>query len=240
MTQPRRSLCVDLGATWLRLYLTGGRRRRFIRRRAVPWRGLARALRALRLGPLDSLVAAPTRVYLKRDRLALARSLRRLARKVEVVSDFELAHRLAFGGGPGVVVVGGTGSIAFGRNPRGGTARAGGLGPLLGDEGSGFWIGKRALNEPRLSRRFPKGLALRLAHDPEQVRAVAALAPRVLKWAAEGDAAAKKIREEAAEALADIGLECARALSLSGPLAVHGSVFKDRGLRRDFERALRR
>lgn len=236
-----RSLCVDLGATWMRLYLDDGGRRRFIRRRAVPWRRAVGALRRLRLGPLDSLTVAPTRVYLRRDREALARSLRGLARRVEVLSDCELAHRLAFGDDPGVVVVGGTGSIAFGRDARGRAARAGGLGPLLGDEGSGFWIGKRAVNDERLARRLPKGLALRLAHDPDQVRAVAALAPKVLRWAAQGDRAARRIRSEAAAHLAAIAKECLAALRLkTSQVAVHGSLFRDHGLRQQFQKRLAR
>lgn len=46
---------------------------------------------------------------------------------------------------PGVVVIAGTGSIACGINARGAFARAGGWGPAMGDEGSGYYIGRRAL-----------------------------------------------------------------------------------------------
>ncbi len=46
---------------------------------------------------------------------------------------------------PGVVVIAGTGSIACGSNAKGQFARAGGWGPAMGDEGSGFYIGRRAL-----------------------------------------------------------------------------------------------
>lgn len=62
-----------------------------------------------------------------------------------MLSDIELAHYLVFGDGPGIILNAGTGSIAFGRNSKGKTARAGGLGPLLGDEGSAFWIGREYL-----------------------------------------------------------------------------------------------
>jgi glucosamine kinase len=73
--------------------------------------------------------------------------LRRLLREllggeIEVVGDTEVAHHAAFDGGPGVVVISGTGSIAWGRNPQGETARAGGLAPAGGDPGSGEWIGR--------------------------------------------------------------------------------------------------
>src|SRR2546426_12051867 len=51
----------------------------------------------------------------------------------------------AFGRGPGVVVIAGTGSIAYGRNAAGQTARAGGWGFAISDEGSGYWIGRAAV-----------------------------------------------------------------------------------------------
>ncbi len=68
-----------------------------------------------------------------------------VAGEIEVVGDMEVAHHAAFDGGAGVVVISGTGSIAYGRNQRGETARAGGLGPATGDPGSGEWIGRTAI-----------------------------------------------------------------------------------------------
>jgi|GEM_PF-729804 len=59
--------------------------------------------------------------------------------------DAFIAHYGAFGGGPGVVVTAGTGSIAFGKNSSGVEARSGGWGWMLGDEGSGWWIGREAI-----------------------------------------------------------------------------------------------
>jgi glucosamine kinase len=79
-----------------------------------------------------------------------ADGLRRLAGelvsgRIEVVGDNMIALEAAFAGGPGVVVIAGTGSIAFGRNVAGETARAGGYGFEISDEGSGHWIGRRAV-----------------------------------------------------------------------------------------------
>ncbi len=68
-----------------------------------------------------------------------------LPNPVLVVGDMEIALEAAFGTGPGVIVIAGTGSIAFGRNPEGDTARAGGWGFAIGDEGSAHWIGKQAV-----------------------------------------------------------------------------------------------
>ncbi|HET9426007.1 MAG TPA: BadF/BadG/BcrA/BcrD ATPase family protein [Gemmatimonadaceae bacterium] len=71
---------------------------------------------------------------------------RDLAGDVVVHSDFGIALDDAFGDGPGVLLIAGTGSAAFGRSPAGTTARCGGWGPVIGDEGSGTWIGRRALS----------------------------------------------------------------------------------------------
>lgn len=82
------------------------------------------------------------------ERQALWQALvgRDLATDVVVHSDFGIALDDAFGDGPGVLLVAGTGSVAFGRSPQGTTARCGGWGPVFGDEGSGAWIGRRALS----------------------------------------------------------------------------------------------
>ena len=45
----------------------------------------------------------------------------------------------------GIALISGTGSVAWGRTPDGRTARAGGWGYLLGDEGSGYWVGRQAV-----------------------------------------------------------------------------------------------
>lgn len=66
---------------------------------------------------------------------------RRLARRVIVGSDVEAAHADAFGNGPGVLLVAGTGSVVRAVDPRGEVATVGGWGALLGDEGGGYGIG---------------------------------------------------------------------------------------------------
>jgi N-acetylglucosamine kinase-like BadF-type ATPase len=67
------------------------------------------------------------------------------AATIYVAGDHIIAHRAAFGTSHGVLVIAGTGSIAFGRNPSGQTARAGGWGPNVSDEGSAFWVGRQAV-----------------------------------------------------------------------------------------------
>jgi N-acetylglucosamine kinase-like BadF-type ATPase len=65
---------------------------------------------------------------------------------IEVVGDMQIALEAAFDTGPGVIVIAGTGSIAYGRDRQGNTLRAGGWGFAIGDEGSAHWIGREAVS----------------------------------------------------------------------------------------------
>lgn len=66
--------------------------------------------------------------------------------EIEVVGDMQIALAAAFGEGPGVIVIAGTGSIAYGRDAQARTARAGGWGFAVSDEGSAHWIGRVAVS----------------------------------------------------------------------------------------------
>ena len=68
-----------------------------------------------------------------------------LSSPIDVVGDMQIALEAAFDTGPGVIVIAGTGSIAYGRDHEGNTARAGGWGFAIGDEGSAHWIGREAV-----------------------------------------------------------------------------------------------
>src|ERR671935_277939 len=85
---------------------------------------------------------------------------------------------VGLGVGAGVLILAGTGSIVIGRDRRGRWARAGGLGPLLGDEGSGFWLGRAWLRATTQGEDFLPARRLIQARDP--VRRIAALAPGVI------------------------------------------------------------
>lgn len=82
---------------------------------------------------------------------AIAEQIREIARKslgieeVEIRNDMELAHAALFEAGEGVLIYGGTGSVAVSRTKSGDLVRAGGWGFIIGDEGGGFWIGREAL-----------------------------------------------------------------------------------------------
>lgn len=71
---------------------------------------------------------------------------RRVADDVSVQADATIAIDDAFGDAAGVLLIAGTGSVAFARAPDGRMERCGGWGPNIGDEGSAAWIGRRALS----------------------------------------------------------------------------------------------
>jgi glucosamine kinase len=140
--------------------------------------------------------------------------------KILVVGDMEITLHAAFGGGPGVIVIAGTGSIAFGRNSRGQTARAGGWGFAISDEGSGHWIGKRAVRAAMRARdEGTNGVLLEkvlksfaVASADELVLAASAsptpdfakLLPPVLEAAEAGDAVANSVLIQAGTELAEL------------------------------------
>jgi len=143
------------------------------------------------------------------------------AEHLMVTTDAAIALAGATATGQGIVAIAGTGSMAFGRNGEGRTARAGGWGYVFGDEGSGFHIARQAL---RAALRMEEGwgpptslrqalleatgcgnanAALHLFYTAEWPRArVAALAPLADAAAAEGDGVAMAILNRAAVELA--------------------------------------
>jgi glucosamine kinase len=141
-----------------------------------------------------------------------------LADEVIVVGDGEVALYDAFEDGAGILLIAGTGSIAHGRGPSGQAARCGGWGPFVGDEGSGRWIGERALGvvSSAADGREPAteltGAILTAAqlNDPKDLilwasaatsKDLAALAPVVMSTAANGDVRANALVGIAVEEL---------------------------------------
>jgi len=189
---------------------------------------------------VDALVVASRGIWTPGERRAAARRLAALARRVRVISDVEAAHAGALGGAPGVLLLAGTGSIALARDARGRWARAGGLGPLLGDAGSAFAIGR-----DWLAAEAARGMAARArarALGPEPVARIAALAPAVLARARRGDPPARRVVAGAQAALAALVLDLARRLSLPRPVATSwaGGLLADEPFRSGVWRAVRR
>ena len=165
--------------------------------------------------------------------------------RLYIVGDMEVALEAAVGAGPGVVLVAGTGSIAYGRNGLGRQARAGGRGPGAGDEGSGYDIGCRAVEAvlraqqgkapvTRLTKIVLHGLGVERVEElagrvrPEAAAELAALVPAVAEASRAGDVAAKEILAQAATVLAGLALEVLEELDLLEAevrIALSGGVF---------------
>jgi N-acetylglucosamine kinase-like BadF-type ATPase len=154
------------------------------------------------------------------DKVGILREVMHTGR-LDVTNDAVIALAGATAGGPGIITIGGTGSIAFGRNEAGRAARAGGWGYIFGDEGGGFDIGRQALRAAlRMEEGWGPATVLRdvlldatgdrKANDvlhrfytPEWPRSrVATLARLVDKAALEGDGVAAEIIGNAAQQLA--------------------------------------
>ena len=160
-----------------------------------------------------------------------------VARQVRVLADGEVALATAFGTGPGILVSAGTGSIAYARDPAGELHRAGGYGWQLGDEGGGYWLGRRALDAAaRAQDGRGEGStllarllgALGLQHFDELVRwtatatpaQMAALAPHVLNAAREGEGVARQAVDDAARELVELVVTLGRHFPATSPVAV--------------------
>jgi len=165
------------------------------------------------------------------DRTSERKAVSMIVRKLDVAKRFQVDSDalIALAGGtvcrPGVVVISGTGSIAFGINSKGQCARSGGWGPVLGDEGSGYDIGRKALAavmrssdgrgpQTSLARRILGNLKL---DHPEQligyaygatmgVPKIAELASIVLDESKRGDPVSQRIVEDAAKELTGAAL----------------------------------
>jgi glucosamine kinase len=166
--------------------------------------------------------------------------------EIEVVGDMVIAMEAAFGG-PGVIVIAGTGSIAYGRNSAGQTARAGGWGFAISDEGSGHWIGRsavtalmRAYDEAGdertgvLLESIMKAWAVRtreelvVAANGNPAPDFAALLPAVLSAADAGDPMALSVLTQAGVELARLAkIVIGRLFGNAGTVAVavSGGVF---------------
>jgi N-acetylglucosamine kinase-like BadF-type ATPase len=187
-----------------------------------------------------SVVVGSRGIWTPAERRALAARLRPLARRVEVYSDAQMALLGALGDAPGVLVLSGTGSIAIGRDVDGRWARAGGFGPLLGDEGSAFWIGRAWLRATTDGEDFMP--ARRLVRGPHAVARIAALAPGVIARARRGDPRARRVVGDAQRHLAHLVTAVARQLRLRGIVDASwgGSVLGNEWFRAGVQRAVRR
>jgi N-acetylglucosamine kinase-like BadF-type ATPase len=191
------------------------------------------------------------------DSSVLLGHLGTLARNVQLTNDAELMLS-GLDRCVGVALIAGTGSIALGRSAAGASARAGGWGHLLGDEGSGYDLGRHALQAAARAadgRGKPTALlglilgAWQLSapadliprvHAEHDTAGIARLAPLVLRAACDGDSVARAIVWRAAAELAltattvgdALGFQDALPLALGGGLLLHDEAFRAEVLRR--------
>lgn len=176
--------------------------------------------------------------------------MRRLGFKARtlIVNDALVALVAGRGEGPGLVLIAGTGSIAYGVCADGVAARAGGWGSVLGDEGSGYWIGRRALaavtreadgRGPRtrltplvlehMGLAGPEALVSEIYDHANGRHRIAALGPTVDRARSEGDAVATEILREAAAELALAASSVVTRLEMRGdgfPTFLSGGILR--------------
>jgi N-acetylglucosamine kinase-like BadF-type ATPase len=241
-----RILGVGRGGPIDHLYLPAGRKRTT---EAIGDAYAAAVRRARFRRPLRAAVAGLTGLEPGSEESATAIRILRGATSAEIIFatwDAEIAFFGASGGKPGVMVIGGTGSVALGRNVAGETARAGGYGYLIDDAGGGVSIGRAAL---RAALRAGEGWAPRtvltdtfraqLGGWPEIRRRIygegrgralmASLVPSVEEAARAGDAVARMILADAGRSLAELASGIAATLGMQHEpfdLFLVGGVFK--------------
>jgi len=175
-----------------------------------------------------------------------------LADKVFVDTDAAIALAGATTGNPGVVLISGTGSVAFGINKDGEKGRVGGWGYLIGDEGSGFDIGRKGLaavfraydgrgKETVLLDRLMSHFKVKkldeiidiIYSDKMKVDVVSSLAPLIVEAAREGDAVSQKILMDTVKELSLIAITLIRRLNMENEefeLVLLGGIFKVKDL----------
>jgi len=236
---------VDAGGTWIRMRaLSGGRLAAHTAERRARTADIDAFLckvwrrQRWRRTRIAALVVSSNGIWAPHECRRMARRLSRFASRVRVIPDAQAAALGALGGHPGVLVLSGTGSIVVGHDGRGRWERAGGLGPLLGDEGSGFWLGREWVRATAEGGDFET--VRTLAHAPKPVSAIAALAPMVIGRARLGDRRARGIVAAGQAHLAAHVADIARRLVLPTPVTMSwaGGVLADPWFRRGVMRAV--
>lgn len=178
---------------------------------------------------------------------------------LDVAHDTPAALAGATGGAPGIVIIAGTGSVAFGEAPDGRVARAAGFGYTFGDEGSGFGVARDALRAAmkamdrgasvsplmeQLAQRFDvrdlRDMPMRFYNHHVSRDEVAAAARDVLEAADAGDPLAVDVVRQGVAALVDMVAAVAARLGMAQPdVRMVGGMFRHVPYRMAFEREVR-
>jgi glucosamine kinase len=202
-----------------------------------------------RAGIAAEQLAAAVLAVAGTDTDAIVRHVRAVHEDWIVVNDVVGAWAAATGAQPGIGAISGTGSNVFGVGPDGRAWRVGGWGHLLGDEGSGYWLGVESIRaalhdrdgsgpQTALSEAVVdffaapsvEALASLVYSKPLSKSEIAAFTVETCRLAEQGDAVARELYSRGAELLAGQVTVVARETGLvrvdSFPLGLIGSVFK--------------
>ena len=170
------------------------------------------------------------------------------ARAHLMTTDAAITLAAALGESPGIIVIAGTGSIAFGRDRRGRILRVGGWGNQFDDAGSGYDVGRKALAAalrahdgrgkptslaPALCRQLGLGKITEAVSLQLTPQSIAALFPVVQQQAQEGDPAARRLCRAAADDLAELAATLITRLRWKHrpvPVVCSGGVFRSSNL----------
>lgn len=181
--------------------------------------------------------------------------------RLVVTDDIHTAFYGGVGGNEGIIAISGTGSVCFGKNSRGESHRAGGWGHIIGDEGSGYYIGREVLTAvirsydgrqgyteltdlvlEHLNLKSPEDLVEYVYRSGAGKREISSLAAIAAKACALGDFAAEQILKNAAKELfhcAGVVIEKLGFMNKSTTMALGGSVLvKDAYVRNEFSRLI--
>jgi len=178
------------------------------------------------------------------------------ARRHLLTTDAAIALHAALGTAAGMIVIAGTGSIAYARDHRGETLRVGGWGASFDDLGSGHDVGRKAIRAalcdfdgsgertvltPRICRALKLSKITQITQKQTnlEIKQVAALSTLVSEAARQGDRVARRLCAQAGADLADLALALSRLLSRRKtlPIVCSGSFFRSSPtLRRSFAR----
>ncbi len=224
---------------------------------AIVFNSLARDLSlqaGIEISDIDHIYAGLAGAARPADQKRIRETIEKLniTKSFTIDTDAMAALAGAFSGKPGMIVISGTGAICFGKDDQGNVHRCGGWGYLLGDEGSGFYLGQQAIiaalkafdgrgEQTELLDRIVEFYnldAINLIISPiysgqiDRTR-IASLAPVVFELARKGDQVAKNIIDTAGNELGKIVAATTRAMSKKDKpvrVALIGSVFKQRDL----------
>lgn len=183
-----------------------------------------------------------------------------LADDLLITHDLHVALEGGLAGGPGVVLISGTGSSCYARGDSGDGVVTGGKGPLAGDSGSAYWVAHRALRVAckqldgrlpgerlahavlkHLQLRDPSALVRKLYQPSITARELARLCPVIVELARDGDAEAAGVVAKAQEGLAEMVQAAAGRVGLEGPAVIlTGGLARAELFRPGLERAIGR